>query len=338
MAHITVDCCTKDRYLTTLPQTLLSIAMQTRTPDALVLYDDSENQMDIRNNETFRYILQLFEEKKIQWQVMFGAKRGQHIGHQRIQEMAQGEFIWRIDDDEIAQPNVLETLLNRFKELGEGVGAVGGLVLVPGASIQSPTPNKITDSIDHNCQWHRWPAEMSTPYLEVEHLYSSYLYRKGIQDFDINLSPVAHREETLHSYGIFKKGCKVIATGEAITYHFRSSSGGIRTGKSEDWYHDEVAFQETLREYNGKKVCFLDCGKGDHVIFKTLLPKIKEKYKEITLAVCYPDIFPDEKCISIAEGLKICNPEKHNIYKWCIDHNWRDELKYAYAEMYGVEI
>jgi hypothetical protein len=335
MAHVTVDVCTKDRYLTTLPLTLVSIANQTRKPDYVVIYDDSSNPIDIGANETLRYVFQMFDTKGIKWRHIWGQKRGQHIGHQVIQDMAQ-ELVWRIDDDEIAEPNVLEILLSQF---GERVGAVGGLVLMPGSGVDICKPNKIKDAIEnkpYNCQWHYWKGPDTA--VEVEHIYSSYLYRKGIQDFDINLSPVAHREETLHSYGIFKKGFKLVIDSKAITWHYRAGSGGIRTGNQEDWFRDEIAFHETMRLYDGEIVCFLDSGKGDHLVFKSILPKIKQKYKKVTLAVVWPDIFPEEQTINDKEGVKICNPLKHNISKWMIDHNWRDELKYAYAEMYGVEI
>jgi hypothetical protein len=329
LPHITADVCTKDRYTDTLPLTLMSIAAQTKRVNQVIIYDDSVNRKDMREIEILRYAFERFDSLGIQWSVQFGYQRGQHLGHQIIQEMAQ-DLVWRIDDDEMADHNVLECLLSDMKQ---GVGAAAGLVLPPSAPVLDHPPNIIT-KLDTNCQWYRWGG-----YKECEHLYSSYLYRKGIQDFDTNLSPVAHHEETLHTYGIYKKGFKLIVDGRALTWHLRNSAGGIRTGNREDWERDEIAFQETMREYEGKKVVFLDCGMGDHVVFKkAVLPKIKEKYKDLTLALCYPDIFPGEKCISIAEGAKICNPTKHNVYKFCIDNNWKTELKYAYAKLYGVTI
>jgi hypothetical protein len=312
--------------------TLMSVITQTQKPDSIILYDDSINRVDLRTVQTYQYIFRLMEQKGIEWQVLFGQRRGQHIGHQLIQS-ASKDLIFRIDDDEVAEPDVLEILEKRLED--PSVGAAAGLVLLPDAPYMECPPNRVDKNIDAgNCQWYRWNGTK-----ECEHLYSSFLYRKGIQDFDINLSPVAHREETLFTYGMFKKGYKLVVDSKAVTYHFRSNVGGIRaSGIEKDWWHDEVAFQETLREYNGEITCFLDCGKGDHLVFRSVLPKIKEKYKKVTLAVCYPELFPEENCISIAEGYKICNPERHNVFKWCIDHNWKDkEIKYAYAAMYKVE-
>jgi Glycosyl transferase family 2 len=336
--HVTVDCCTKDRYLTTLPLTLISIANQTRKPDFVMVYDDSSNPIDIGANETLRYCFQLFDSKGIRWRHVWGQKRGQHIGHQFIQSQSE-EYVWRIDDDEVAEPDVLQKLMSQFDPAGK-IGAVGGLVVIPGAGLDFCKPNKIADAMQnksYNCQWHFWKG--AEKIVQVEHLYSSYVYRKGLMDYETSLSPVAHREETLHSYGIFKKGYRLIVMGDATTWHLRASTGGIRTGQQSDWERDEIAFHEIMREYDGEVVCFLDSGKGDHLVFKTaVLPKIREKYKKVTLAVCWPDIFPEEKCISLTEGAKICSPERHNISKWMIDHDWKDELKYAYAGLYGVEI
>jgi hypothetical protein len=288
----------------------MSVATQTLKPDRVVIYDDSSNRIpDMRQIEVLDHIFQLFANKGILVQVVFGRNRGQHVGHQHIQEEIAEDLIWRIDDDEIAENNVLEELM---KHMVEGVGAVGGLILPPNAIARECEPNRIAIP-NECCQWYKW-----TGVKEVEHINSSYLYRKGIQDFDINLSHVAHREETLHTYGIFKKGYKLIVTSSAVTWHLRSNQGGIRSaGGQEAFFRDEIAFREALREYHGK---------------------IKKKYKEVTLAVCWPEVFPDEKTISVSEGAMICNPEKHNVGKWGIDHKWREELKYAYAEMYGVKV
>lgn len=42
-------------------------------------------------------------------------------------------FVWRVDDDNVAEDNVLEIL---YSKMGPDVGAVGGAVLVPGDDVQ----------------------------------------------------------------------------------------------------------------------------------------------------------------------------------------------------------
>jgi hypothetical protein len=338
MPHVTVDICTKDRY-EQLPLTLVSIAMQTRKPDKVIIYDDSSQGTPLPEIETIRYALQLLDSKKIDYYIIWGKKLGQHHGHQIIQKDFSKELIWRIDDDEIAEPNVLEVLLSNMQE---GVGGVAGLVIPPDAEYRDCPATHVVDSTV-NCQWFRWEGKK-----EVEHFYSSYLYRKGISDFNLNLSPVAHREETLHSYGMFKKGYKLIVDASAVTYHFRSGKGGIRaSGKQQDWEQDELIFQEQLREHGifgfKEKNFVLDCGMGDTIVFKSLLPQIKEKYKDYKLIfyVCCPELFKGEglDLRSIAEAYqRLGNLDRFNIFRWGIDRHWRREIKYAFAEMYGVSI
>lgn len=42
-------------------------------------------------------------------------------------------FVWRVDDDNVAEDNVLESL---YAQMSDMVGAVGGAVLVPGDDVQ----------------------------------------------------------------------------------------------------------------------------------------------------------------------------------------------------------
>jgi len=342
MPHITAGICTKDRY-DLLPMALLSVINQERTPDALILYDDSSKPKDLRQIQTYQYIFDLMTSKKIAWHVEFGQKKGQHLGHQFVQTRAK-DLVYRIDDDEVAEPNVLKILESHFvnKPGKRAVGAVGGLVIPPNAPYRECLPNTI-ESIDRgNCQWFRWAGVK-----EVEHLYSSYLYKKGIQEFERDLSPVAHREETLHSYGIFKKSYRLLVDGAAVTYHFRSGTGGIREGaKQEYWDLDEKLFRERMREYgNGvpkkEKAIVCDFGMGDTIIFKRILPEIKEKYRDykIILYVCYPEILKDEglEMRSIADAYaRLGNIDRHNVYKYCIDTKHSSYVINAFREFYKL--
>lgn len=68
-----------------------------------------------------------------------------------------------------------------------------------------------------------------------------------------------------------------------------------------------------------------------------------EKYgKDITLAVCYPEVFKAEaeqgvKLISIGEAqAKYTNIEAYNIYGWMQARNWKNNLTAAYRGMYGI--
>ena len=109
--------------------------------------------------------------------------------------------------------------------------------------------------------------------------------------------------------------------------------------------HDEEIFKQKLNEWRIKPTkvqsFVLDNGLGDHLIFKSILPLIYEKYKDskIILYVCYPSVFEDENVIidSISNAkLKFGNLDKFNLYKWCIDNQWKKTLQEAYIKLYNL--
>ena len=253
--------------------------------------------------------------------------------------MADTEWIWRLDDDQIPEPNVLEILLSH---VGEGVGAVGGWVLGPSPLDAPPNVQSLISNPDVNVQWFRHHGRRT---FDVEHLHATFLYRRGVEKYNLFLSPAAHREETLFSYGLKRQGYKLIVDTGAVTWHFPGATGGIRSHAQhpEYWQNDEKLFWQQLNEWgvNGAPIKYvvLDAGRGDHVVVKSLLPRLKEKYKpSLTLATCYPDIFDGEvPQISIAEAQqRLGNLDRYNIYKFCIDRNWTGSLADAYAEMYEL--
>ena len=319
--EIIVEVSTKGRYDNTLPLCLTSIALQTYKPHKVVIYDDNDNPRDLRLEETYQHIFKLFDSKGIGWEVKFGQKKGQHFNHEHAQTL--GELVWRIDDDEIAEHNCLEELV---KELKEGVGAVAGLVMQPPASPLPPyASNKIKELDKSNIQWFEWSGEP----IEVEHLYSSFLYRTGIAHYNLSLSPKAHREETMFSHSIHKAGFKLVVTPNAKTWHFRSS-GGIRSDdKVEDYEHDELIFRKWLGYGN---LVVLKNGLGDHLMFRQVMDKLNID----TIACCYPDVFADKgvRLISIEEAMQFTDIDKYDIYGWCVSNNWKGFLGDAYLKLY----
>lgn len=329
---ITVGIPTRERY-DTLSHTLLSLALQTKKPHEVIVVDDSPNPVDIRNIPIYEYILKLFDTYGIKWRVVFGQKKGQHYSHQMIQEIAEANQIFRIDDDCVAEPNVLELLSS---QLGTGRAAVAPAVMMPNpAHLPAGLLNKISDMNSPNAQWF-----MGTGTNYAEHLYSCFLYRKGIAKYDLNLSTVAHREETIFSHSLFRAGYKLLVNSDARVWHFRQPKGGIRSGQAaENWENDEKIFQGYLNLWGvsqtQEKVIVLDAGLGDHYAFKNIIPELKGNLK---IACCYPEVFYDEKdlkLISIAEAkLLYGNIDQYNIYKFMIDHNWQGSLVDAFRALY----
>lgn len=336
---ITIGIPTCNRYHC-LDNLLLSIILQTKLPDEILIIDDSPFSQDVRNIDHYSYILHLLDEKKIKWKYLFGKKVGQHVSHEFVQQNAMGDLILRLDDDCVLEKDVVEKLYNVISKNSK-IGAVAPLVLTPKASyLPENAENNIENIYAPNIQWYKWRRNGRK---EVDHLYSCYMYRKGIAKYDLNLSPKGFREETLHSHSIKRSGYKLLVDSNSVIYHFKSRNGGIRSDQSRDkemFEHDEKIFNGYLNLWNvknGNKICILDCGIGDHYAFKTLIYRLKEKYPKLTLAVCFPEIFFDEEVelISIQDAKNLFgNVEGFSIYHKMTEWNWNKSLIEAFEKLY----
>jgi len=344
---VTATVSTKNRYFSTLPTCLTAIALQTEPPDELLIYDDGE-QKDLREIPIYQNIFGLLDKKKIEWQVLFGARNGQVRNHQHAISQAKHELIWRLDDDNVPEANVLATLKKFFKK-DKKLGAIGGLILFGEKDLlpSSLASNKMEDIfLGLNEQWFL-PKE-NYDIKHVDHIYSSFVYRKKAAKHGYNklLSPVGHREETIFTYEMKRNGWNLGITPLCITWHFQESTGGIRDNtRKEMWEHDEMIFKNFLfDDWNIKPKDYhfiiLDCGLGDHFAFKSILPEIKEKYKdkELVFSVCYPEVFKDDniRLISISDARLLMGDDidYYNIYQFMDEHNWKDHIIDAFKEMY----
>jgi glycosyltransferase involved in cell wall biosynthesis len=313
---------TRGRYFTTLPLTLQAIINQTIKVDKLVIFDDNDEPQDMRNELIYGHFFQMLDIKGIKWEWLFAKKKGQHHIHQMANSMGY-EWVWRVDDDAIPEPNVLERLYS-FTQFFPKVGAVGGSILTPPIMDTSRVSGKI-DLIDlePNIQW-----GMIEGYRKVEHLHCSFLYRAGIHDYNLNLSRVAHREETLFTYGLHQKGYDIYAVSNAICWHLKNPNGGIRSETKQEMYeHDEQIFRNHVR-FKDHTVVVLNCGLGDHIVFSKILPKIKNPL----VFTCYPEVVPG---LSIAEAqARFGNLDQWNIYKKMDQWKWTQSLQKAFENMY----
>ena len=309
---------TKGRYDTTLPLALQSVISQTRKPDKLVLFDDNEEPKDIREIQHYRYLLLMLSEVGIDWEVIYGEKKGQHFNHQKANTMGY-DWVWRLDDDTVAEPNTLKNLLLFAKE---DVGAVGGSVLTPPFIKGLKSTGKIEDIEEQSIQW-----DYIENVKEVDHLHCSFLYRAGVYDYNLALSRVAHREETLFTFGLKQKGYKLLVVPDAVTWHLKNQSGGIRTGQKEMFDHDEFIYRNFIG-FKDKTIVVLDNGMGDHICFKPVLDKIKDP----VVFSCYPEIIPGR---SIGEAHHLFGDlTSWNIYKKMDQWQWKDSIQSAFERMY----
>lgn len=349
---VAAELSSKGRYFSTLPQVLIAIAMQNRVPDELHIFDDNleKDRVDLRQVELYKDIFSLIQSKGIQWFVHFGKGIGQVPNHNDALTKTECDYIWRLDDDNYPEPNVLEVLLKAFDD--PLVGASSCKIWKPSNPMGAKSAyvqNKIVPGLTHTpAEW----FEFSEFIDSAEHLYSTYLFDRkvaiaagGYPDY---LSPVGHREESIFSHRIYRAGYKLVISPDAITWHYHNPEGGIRSySDTKLWHMDEEQFQNQLKEwgYLSKKelkIC-LDNGIGDHYIFKMILPEIKEKYPDykLVIAVCYPDIFEDVldkydmDMISIADGKKLfVDIDRFNVYKMMDDTKWQGSLKDAFRKMY----
>lgn len=343
---------TRGRYFTTLPHCLIGIANQTRVPDELIIFDDEDidKKIDLRTNEIYINIFNLLDKKKISWRVIFGKGIGQVVNHQAVFDMAnENDLIWRLDDDNIPEANVLETLL---KYMNNNVGAVGGLVI---DAKNNCNPNsKASNKIKHisrglNEQWF-YPQKMFDC-KKVDHLYSSFLYKKKAspKGYCKELSRVGHREETIFTYEMTLNGYDVIFTPDCITWHF-NQTGGIRDNtKEEMWIHDENIFTTKLKNWeNDISESFpivLGNGIGDHYMLKSILSKIAKKHKDIIIYCLHHEVFEETqqwikkgisiKLKTIEQAIeKFGNIEYWNIYQFMDRMGWKEHMIEAYKKMY----
>lgn len=312
---------TRGRYFTTLPVVLSAVINQTRSPDKIVIFDDNDEPKDMRSEPLYQQLFWQMAAKGIQWEWLFAEKKGQHHIHQRANLMGY-DWVWRVDDDAVPESNVLENLA---KHIADDVGAVGGSVLnpphMPEVLQSSGTIAKINE--EPNIQW-----GLINDVKDVEHLYCSFIYRAGVCDYNLGLSRVAHREETLFSWSLHHKGYKLKVVPNAVTWHLKNPAGGIRDGSTMEMFeHDEFIFRNTI-EFQGKTVVVLNCGLGDHIVFSRVLPDIKDA----VVFGCYPEILP---CLPIAHAEQLFGDlERFNVYAKMAQWNWKGSLEDAYRKLY----
>jgi glycosyltransferase involved in cell wall biosynthesis len=326
---------------------LSSILTQTRKPEHLIIFNDGDD-FNPHQDPTYKPLLRALEDEHVQWVFAFGGKKGQVFNHQSALDHSTTDCIWRLDDDTIPNPNVLEELM-KCLEKDNKVGAVGGLVYHPGG--HPPFSGQLGAKIEDimcgvNIQWFEHPKNKL---MEVDHLYSTFVFlrKAGIQagGYSKELSAVGHREETMFSHSIKRSGYKLLVNTNAVTWHLRNSEGGIRSFRDESlWQHDEAIFRKYLESCkctsNKYKYIVLLGGLGDHYAFKQVYPEIKARYLDhkIIIACCYPESLIDlteVKLITIEDARRILgNLDSYDIYKWMGDRQWKSHITDAYRAMY----
>jgi len=313
---------TRGRYETTLPMTIMAILNQTKKIDKLVIFDDNDNPIDVRSIKIYQYLFEIMREKNIDWEWVYALKKGQHFSHDMANKMGF-EWVLRIDDDCMPEPNVLETL---FSYIDDSVGAVGGAILTPPFTPCIGVTGKIENIDDEpSIQW-----DYIKEVKEVDHLHCSFLYRAGIQDYNLALSRVAYREETLFTYGLKKRGYRILVVPNANIWHLKDRFGGVRTEQKALFDADEVIFRNTL-SFDKRQIVVLDNGIGDHIVAKHFISRLKDP----VIFSCYPEVVPGR---SIQEAKNLFGSlDEYNIYRKMDEWKWTGSLLSAFEKMYGLD-
>jgi len=322
MSKVLCSIATRGRYHSTLPLVLQAVINQTWLPNKIVIFDDNDEPQDMRSNFIYGHLFDQMNIKGIEWEWRYATKRGQHFIHQEANTMGY-DWVWRVDDDCIPEPTVLQSLYSHATQI-ENVGAVGGSIITGKPVNASKSTGRIENiNNEPNIQW-----DFIKGTREVMHLHCSFLYRAGVHDFNLGLSRVAHREETLFTYGLYLKGYKVLTAPYATSWHMKNPEGGIRAEtKREMFDHDEQIFRNFI-SYSGRPIVVLNCGLGDHIVFSKILPELDNP----VVFTCYPEIIAGR---SIAEAQHLFGDlDQWNIYKKMDQWKWTDSLENAYRKLY----
>lgn len=254
---ITILLATCDRYETTLPLCLSSIINQSLLPKKIVLVDDSKFKK-FYEYQTLKNILTLCKIKNIEFEYLHGPSKGATHALQIGLEHINDGWVFKTDDDNILEYNVLEIFVNN---ISDKIGAMSGIIVdktMHDYFIKSPDKiptqengyyNKIENIYaEFNIQM---VQNQSDEIKKVEHIYSNYFFKRELaDDYSLELSPSSHREETIFTYNIFRKGYDLLIIPQIKIYHlYYDQNSGNRQYGNNYVRKNELFFIEKLKEW-----------------------------------------------------------------------------------------
>lgn len=249
--NITVSLTTKNRYYSTLLLALVSVANQSLLPYEVILVDDNEHK-EFYNIEMYKNILELMKLKRIKFSYFHGPSKGQTHAQQVALEHCKTPLLFKMDDDNILQHNVLEILHEVLSENSNAAAASGVIFryekdISREADVDCNMYNRIEDIFSvFNVQM---CGKQSKDRKKCEHLYSNYLFRKDlVKSYPLEFSPAGHREDTVFTYGMYLNGYDLIVDPFAITHHVHNS-GGNKCHNFDDIVKNEELFIDKLHEW-----------------------------------------------------------------------------------------
>lgn len=266
--RITVGIPWKDRGIE-ISILMIGLMYQTYQNFDIIIINDCTS--DLLSNSTIQGIINVLKDQGHEVTIIPGPRKGPQYGGQLILENAKTEFILRIDDDIVPEPDFIEELVNVITS-DSNIGAVGPIYLNPQKSARDQVldSNMSLETIKEIGKvrwqgnelfltgWNQASMHPTKTPVETEHLNSGFMYKRDaglkIGGYFLDLSIVGHREESDFSYRIFREGYKLFVVPTAIAYHYHPMFGGIReTGgtfhQKTNWDSDEKKFLERMEKW-----------------------------------------------------------------------------------------
>jgi hypothetical protein len=254
----TILLATCDRYETTLPLCLMSIFNQSHSPNRVVLVDDSK-QKKFYDYQILKNILILFKEKGIEFDYFYGPCKGAVAALQIGLDNIENGWVLKTDDDNILSCDVLELFVKNIKPT---IGAISGVIIDKYLSAfykDKPDKRPIEEDGFYNKIENIYAEfniqmvhDQSDDIKKVQHIYSNYFFNREIcENYSLELTPSSHREETIFTYNIFRKGYDLIIVPAAKIYHLGGDNkSGNRQWSQKHSRQNELFFIEKLKEWN----------------------------------------------------------------------------------------
>ena len=322
---------TKDRSDGPLQACLASILGQIRVPDMIRIANDGGA------NESIAQFVPAFAERDCKMMIVDGEGKWQHHNHSELDYYCHLGINFRIDDDEIAEPNVIMRLEKHLLETD--YTAVGPAVTIPGRRYaHDPFPSTVK-----NCLYAppaQWFVTGNDDLIPVGHLHSCFAYRAGTDaQYQTNLN-TPFREET-----IFSSQFNCAADLGVTVRHFPASHGGQRS-LTKDMCEEADVYMAKEHGCEKAKIINAKFGVGDSIILRDLLPEIVAKFGAVAVAVSRPDVFDDMDIDGLeifpgapGESLLSMNgidPKKDSFYCWASEQpdgqNITDLMRKYYLE------
>lgn len=276
MKHfITVLLTTFGRYETTLPICLLSLVNQSRVPDRIVLVDDNKEKKFYDSSE-LKNIISFLRIKGIQFDYYHGQSKGATSALQIGLDKISDGWVLKVDDDNSLEYNVIELFENN---ISNNVGSIGGLIIdkTIRQDIEYNLYPKCVDGYYNKIEniFSEFNIQLiqnqTDEIKKVEHIYSNYFFRRDlVRSYPIELSPSCHREDTIITHTIFRKGYDLLIIPKAKTYHLQTSKNSGDGKWDSTMNKNELIFIEKMKEWEviPQKVEIIE-SKGELIAKKT---------------------------------------------------------------------